>query len=97
MLELTIDLCFSCKIICPWGTEGITGLDTELDVLHNTPVYQPAQVIDTLGAGDTFVAATIFSLSEDKSLKESIEFGSRVAGAKVGFYGYDQIRELFQK
>lgn len=82
------------KLICPWGIEGAIAVDNETDT-HFAALAQPSgEVVDSLGAGDTFVAACIHSLSQRGSLQESVEFGCRIAGAKVGFEGYDQIASL---
>lgn len=93
---MTIHVDFSCKIICPWGTDGIVALDTATNELHEVSASVPESVVDTLGAGDTFVAACIFAMNKGKGLRDAVRFGSRVAGAKVAFYGYDQIGELFK-
>lgn len=83
------------SIICPWGEDGAAALDQDNNY-YSCPAYSPENVIDTLGAGDTFCAATIFALNRGRHLGEAIEFGCRVAGAKVGFYGYDEIKNLFK-
>ena len=44
--------------------------------------------MDTLGAGDTFVAATILRLSLGFSLQHSITYGCQVAGQKCGMRGF---------
>lgn len=49
----------------------------------------------SLGAGDTFCASTIFALNKGRNLGDAIEFGCKVAGAKVGFYGYDELKNIF--
>lgn len=72
-------------------------LDTETASFSAVPAYPPQRVMDSLGAGDTFVAAALYFLSNGKSLVDAIDFGCRVAGAKVGFYGYDGIGEMFGK
>lgn len=82
-------------IICPWGSEGAVALDVATGDFSTTPVCPPNRVVDSLGAGDTFAAATIYSLNRQRNLTIAIEFGCRVAGAKCGFYGYDGIDELF--
>lgn len=64
--------------------------------LHEVSAWVPDKVIDTLGAGDTFVAACISSLNKGHALRDAVEFGSRVAGTKVGFYGYDDIGPIFR-
>ncbi|XP_026969403.1 ketohexokinase isoform X5 [Sagmatias obliquidens] len=48
-------------------------------------------VVDTLGAGDTFNASVIFSLSQGKSMQEALSFGCQVAGKKCGLQGFDGI------
>ena len=84
----------SAKLICPWGIEGAIAIDNENDSHFAALAKPPPKTVDTLGAGDTFVASTIHSLIQEKPLQESIEFGCRIAGAKVGFYGYDNISSL---
>lgn len=86
---------FSAKLICPWGSEGAVAIDHATDTFYAAPAYPPETVADSLGAGDTFAAATICALSNGKPLAGAIDFGCRVAGAKCGFAGYDRIGELF--
>lgn len=81
-------------IICPWSTDGAIAIDNENDTFYAAPAFPPIKVVDSLGAGDTFVASTMHSLSKGKTLQESIEFGCRIAGAKVGFHGYDDISAI---
>lgn len=80
--------------MCPWGVEGAIAIDNENDSHFSALAKPPAKVVDSLGAGDTFVAATIQSLSHGATLQEAIEFGCLIAGAKVGFIGYDDIAKL---
>lgn len=82
-------------MICAWGIEGAVAIDHASDSFCAAPAYQPEKVVDTLGAGDTFVAATIFALNNEKSLADAIDFGCRVAGAKVGGFGFDHLNEIF--
>ncbi|KAJ6642813.1 Ketohexokinase, partial [Pseudolycoriella hygida] len=81
-------------IICPWGTDGVAALDSN-DNLFTAEAYPPDNVIDSLGAGDTFAAAIIFALYQNYALNFAIHFASRLAGYKVSFFGYDKIREHF--
>ena len=48
-------------------------------------------MVDTLGAGDSFVGSTIHYLNQNKSLEDSIKFGCRYAGAKCGQVGLKNI------
>lgn len=83
-------------VICPWDTDGVAVLDNENN-FYTCASHPPEKVVDTLGAGDTFCAATLYALNKGKEIQEAIEFGSKIAGLKVGFYGYDGIREGCKK
>lgn len=61
-----------------------------------SPSYPPDVIVDTLGAGDTFCAAVLFALVNGKSLEDALHFGNRIAGAKIGFHGYDGIAEVYK-
>lgn len=95
--ETHCNFLFSAKLICAWGAEGAVAIDHATDTFCAAPAYPPAAVVDSLGAGDTFVAATIHDISNGRTLHEAIDFGCRVAGAKCGFHGYDPIKEAFAK
>lgn len=90
-----VAICIRAKLICAWGAEGAVAIDNDTDTFYTAPAYPPQAAVDSLGAGDTFVAATIHHLSIGRTLQASIDFGCRVAGAKVGFYGFDQLGEKF--
>lgn len=82
-------------VICPWGTDGASALDAENNYMESLS-FPPENAIDSLGAGDTFVGATLYALNKELSLQKSIEFGCRIAGAKVGFYGYDGVKGIYK-
>ena len=82
--------------MCAWGEDGAAAQRRGGDVV-TCAAYPPEVVIDTLGAGDTFNAAVIYSLCRHgNDLSKAIDFGCRVAGAKCGMYGYDGIAQLFR-
>lgn len=81
------------NVICPWGKEDTACVDANGDSFL-VPVVAVDNVVDTLGAGDTFCAALIFSLVNKSGLKEAVEFGNKVASLKLGFYGYDGLKEI---
>lgn len=81
-------------MICPWGAEGAIAIDNDNDTFYASAAYPPPKIVDSLGAGDTFVACCIHSLLTGRTLQESIDFGCRIAGAKIGFHGYDEIGAL---
>ncbi|XP_032705430.1 ketohexokinase isoform X2 [Lontra canadensis] len=77
-------------LVCAWAEEGADALGPDGRLLHSD-AFPPPRVVDTLGAGDTFNAAVIFSLSQGHSMQEALRFGCQVAGKKCGLQGFDGI------
>ncbi|XP_061075334.1 ketohexokinase isoform X2 [Conger conger] len=77
-------------LICAWAEKGADAMGPDGVVIHSD-AFPPEALVDTLGAGDTFNASVIFSLSHGKSLQEALSFGCQVAGRKCGVHGYDDI------
>ncbi|XP_004627475.1 ketohexokinase isoform X2 [Octodon degus] len=77
-------------LICAWAEEGADALGPDGQLLHSD-AFSPPRVVDTLGAGDTFNASVIFSLSRGNSMQEALRFGCQVAGKKCGLQGFDGI------
>ncbi|KAF0714639.1 Aste57867_3773 [Aphanomyces stellatus] len=76
-------------VICPWGAKGAFVLDDALSITH-VPVASIDHVVDSVGAGDSFIAATISALHVGRlSLVEAVDVGCRVARLKclqLGFH-----------
>ncbi|XP_070815955.1 ketohexokinase isoform X2 [Chaetodon trifascialis] len=81
-------------LICAWAEKGADALGPDGLIVHSD-AFPPETLVDTLGAGDTFNAAVIYTLSNGGSLENALTFGCRVAGRKCGFHGYDSISEKF--
>ncbi|XP_058282769.1 ketohexokinase isoform X2 [Hylobates moloch] len=77
-------------LVCAWAEEGADALGPDGKLLHSD-AFPPPRVVDTLGAGDTFNASVIFSLSQGSSMQEALRFGCQVAGKKCGLQGFDGI------
>ncbi|KAM7079073.1 ketohexokinase isoform 2-T2 [Molossus nigricans] len=77
-------------LVCAWAEKGADALGPDGKLLHSD-AFPPPRVVDTLGAGDTFNASVIFSLSQGKSMQEALKFGCQVAGKKCGLQGFDGI------
>ena len=71
-----------------WGAEGAWGSEPD-GTLHHAPAVPPPEVVDTLGAGDTFNAGMIGALASGKSLRQALDEGCALAGKKVGRVGFE--------
>lgn len=56
-----------------------------------------AEVVDTIGAGDSHIGAVIGGLSKGMDIRESIETANKVAAGIVGVQGAVMSKEEFQK
>jgi ketohexokinase len=70
-----------------WGAEGAWAIEAD-GTLHHAPAAPPPEVVDTLGAGDTFNAGMIGALCTGKSLRVALEEACGLAGRKVGQAGW---------
>lgn len=83
-------------VICPWAQSGAKAIDNQNKQIFSSPAFKPKTgVIDSLGAGDTFLAATLFALHIlNYKLQEAIQFGCQVAGAKCGAHGFQHLHKF---
>lgn len=82
--------CSAPLLVCPWGAHGAYAIDDQ-GVLHYEPAVQISQVVDTIGAGDTFNAAMIHAALNHFSIHDSLHFANALAGKKCGQAGFDQL------
>ena len=82
----------TATVICAWGTAGADGISPSGTLVHSDS-HTPKQVIDTLGAGDTFIAGVINCLGRGGSVQDAVSAGCKVAGKKCGIMGLDRICE----
>ncbi len=74
------------RLFCTWGAKGAYALDTDGTLFH-CPAYPPSQIVDTLGAGDTFNAGIIDNLCRQQNLATALNHACRLAGKKCGQLG----------
>jgi len=73
---------------CTWGEQGAVLRDAQGRV-SVSPAFAPAQVVDTLGAGDCFNAGLIHGLVSDWPATRCLAFACQLAGKKCGQPGLD--------
>jgi bifunctional ADP-heptose synthase (sugar kinase/adenylyltransferase) len=74
-------------LFCTWGAQGATCLSRG-DIIHSSALQQ-TQVLDTVGAGDTFVAGVIYCMSRGHTLLTTLKFSCEMASRKVSRSGFD--------
>nr|CAB3258508.1 ketohexokinase [Phallusia mammillata] len=85
-------------VVCPWGDTGAaSGVAGAVDDVILTPAVPPDHVIDTLGAGDTFLGALIHSLRLERPLDDAVGYACAVAGFKCGHQGYKCLQAFTEK
>ena len=75
---------YNGKLILTKGSEGAFYY-SDRKVLHNPTIK--TKVVNTTGAGDTFLAAFSVAIVEGKSLGDAVEFANLCAGIKVSKEG----------
>jgi ketohexokinase len=75
------------KLVCTWGQQGAYGLDKQQQIIHQ-PAESLSQVVDTVGAGDTFVSGFLHQWWNTHDLSKSLKFASTLAAKKCSQYGF---------
>ncbi|MCR8744832.1 sugar kinase [Romboutsia lituseburensis] len=83
-----IDLCLSIgikTIVLKSGDKGTWVANK--DERHHVPVFNVKKVVDTVGAGDAFVAGFLHSLTNNLELKECARIGNAMGAMAVQYLG----------
>lgn len=72
-------------VVATAGPAGVRAATAEGQDLHLPAL--PAEVVDTVGAGDCFAAALTVALAEGRSLADALAFGTAAATLSVGRVG----------
>jgi ketohexokinase len=78
-------------LVLAWGEAGAWALQG--DTLLHAPAFPPERIVDTIGAGDTFIAGVIDAMVSGHPLERALEEGCRLAGRKIGQHGFDGLVE----
>ena len=74
------------NVVMTLGGDGACALDADGAFFTVAPV-RVEKVVNTAGAGDGFMAATVYGLVRGKSLKDAMEWASKYAALSVTIDG----------
>lgn len=75
-------------VVVAWGEAGAFGLVPGGPVCH-APGSELTEVVDTLGAGDTFNAGMLDAITKATPLNLALAHACTLAGRKCGVHGFD--------
>lgn len=75
-------------MVLAWGDKGSYAIDDNKSIIFS-PSIKAENVVETLGAGDTFNAAIIHNLLREKSLRDTLLEANKLASYKVSKTGFD--------
>ncbi|PVH93897.1 Ribokinase-like protein [Periconia macrospinosa] len=88
-------------LCCTWGEKGAVAVKKRQDGNEwaRVPAWKPtdgchSQVVDTIGAGDTFIAGMLFALTHhehDWNLEQKLMLANELAGRKVLQHGFSNL------
>lgn len=84
-------------LFCTWGSDGAAALDRTSNECLVLPSYliEGSQVVDTIGAGDTFIAGILYGFLEHEEtwdLERKLAFAIELAGRKVVQEGFSELK-----
>ena len=76
--------------ICPWGSEGVYYLDMSGSTAHHIPTARLDRVVESSGAGDSFIGAALAGLSRSNApLHVVLQIACDVATLKCSQRGFE--------
>ncbi len=74
-------------LLCTWGDQGAWCLPRDGDLIHE-PAVPVARVVDTVGAGDTFIAGMIHARLHDSPWPTALAAANALAAHKCAQFGF---------
>jgi len=92
--QITADQCFEdlsyynnkLNIVCTLGSDGLIAIDQN-GKLITLAAEKVDQVVDTIGAGDCFIAGLINHLNRQNDFESALIAASQLAAQKIQFRG----------
>ncbi|WP_455376185.1 PfkB family carbohydrate kinase [Kaarinaea lacus] len=76
-------------LVCTWGSEGAYALENNQLYFFSAPKLH--NVVDTVGAGDTFIAGFIHASLSGDDLPARLKFACEIAAKKCGTKGFSHL------
>jgi len=76
------------NIVCTLGAQGLLAMD-ETGAKIEIQAEAVEQVVDSIGAGDCFIAGLISRLMQSENFKAALEYANHLAAVKVQHQGLD--------
>lgn len=79
--------------VCTWGNHGAFALDTSTCCVYFESAHAQREVLDSVGAGDTFIATCIHALLLGSDIQQTLNCACAVAGRKVAQVGFSGLAD----
>ncbi|KAG9295983.1 hypothetical protein G9A89_011835 [Geosiphon pyriformis] len=80
-------------LFCTWGSAGASCYHNPTRKLCNAPALAISNVLDSVGAGDTFIAGVIYGLTQGMPPEGCLRFACELAGRKCAQVGFEKVVE----
>lgn len=82
----------SATLFCCWGSLGAVGLHLESGTRFSSSAGNIGAAVDTVGAGDTFIAGIILALGvRGYDIGRGLRFACELASQKCSQYGFKRL------
>jgi len=78
-------------LVCTWGDQGAWLSSPGVPAIHHQTATKVSHLVDTIGAGDTFIAGFLHQWLLDKDPLQAVKFASTLASQKCSQSGIENV------